>query len=84
MLPMGWGFDVIKKDLNCKGLNCPLPIVEISKAFKELAVGEKIRVTADCDAFIGDVRAWAETRNQRIIAEEEGELSIVVIEKTGE
>jgi TusA-related sulfurtransferase len=45
--------------LDCKGLNCPMPIVEISKAVRKLASGDVLEVSATDLAFRLDVEAWA-------------------------
>ncbi|MEZ6115727.1 MAG: sulfurtransferase TusA family protein [Pirellulaceae bacterium] len=45
--------------LNCEGMNCPMPIVELTKAARSLEVGQKIEVTATDLAFKPDLEAWA-------------------------
>ncbi len=44
--------------LNCEGLNCPMPIVELTKAARTLEPGSKIDVTATDLAFKPDLEAW--------------------------
>ncbi|HFE44979.1 MAG TPA: sulfurtransferase TusA family protein, partial [Nannocystis exedens] len=34
-------------ELDCKGLNCPMPIVRLSQAMRTLAAGESITIFAD-------------------------------------
>jgi len=45
-------------DLDCGGLSCPVPIVRISRAMKELASGDTLTVTASDPSFKADVEAW--------------------------
>ncbi len=45
--------------LDCKGLNCPIPIVRISKTVKKMDSGQTLEVTATDPAFEADLRAWA-------------------------
>jgi len=45
--------------LNCEGMNCPMPIVELTKAARSLEAGEKIEVTATDLAFKLDLESWA-------------------------
>lgn len=45
--------------LNCQGMNCPMPIVEITKTARTLQEGEQIEVSATDLAFKLDVEAWA-------------------------
>ncbi len=45
--------------LNCQGMNCPMPIVELTKAARALQEGDQIEVSATDLAFKPDVEAWA-------------------------
>lgn len=45
-------------DLDCQGLSCPVPIVRISRAMKELASGDTLTVTASDPSFQADIEAW--------------------------
>jgi TusA-related sulfurtransferase len=44
--------------LDCRGLNCPMPIVKISRAMKRLQPGSSLRVLASDPSFGADVQAW--------------------------
>lgn len=59
------------KMLNCEGLNCPMPIVELTKAARELQPGDQIEVTATDLAFKPDIEAWARRMNHSIESFEE-------------
>ena len=50
---------MIDFELNCQGMNCPMPIVELTKAARDLNPGQKIEVTATDLAFKPDLEAWA-------------------------
>lgn len=54
------------KQLNCEGLNCPMPIVQLTRAARELQAGDKIEVTATDLAFKPDLEAWARRMNHTI------------------
>lgn len=45
--------------LNCEGMNCPMPIVELTKASRTVGAGKTIEVTATDLAFKLDLEAWA-------------------------
>lgn len=45
--------------LDCKGLKCPMPIVRLSVAARELRPGDEITIEADDLAFRADLSAWA-------------------------
>jgi TusA-related sulfurtransferase len=71
------------KTIDCKGMPCPMPIVKLSKAMKELAGGQVLAVTADDPGFEPDVKAWCEnTGNALKSLEHQGEVTTAYIEKT--
>ena len=43
------------KELNCLGVACPMPIILINKAMKDLTAGEQLKVVSDDGAFKMDV-----------------------------
>lgn len=47
------------RHLDCKGLKCPMPIVQLSIAARELQPGDELTVEADDPAFRADLHAWA-------------------------
>ena len=46
------------KTLDCKELVCPMPIVKVSKAIKEMVSGQNLEVLANDKAFEPDINAW--------------------------
>lgn len=70
------------KQLECQGLNCPMPIVRISQTIKTMASGETLEVTADDPAFGADVNAWAAKMGHQLLEFEEGPVQRAVIRKT--
>lgn len=68
--------------LDCKGLCCPMPIVEIARRFKELKVGDRLEVEADDPAFKPDVEAWVECTGHKLLSLSESDaITKAVIEK---
>lgn len=53
--------------LDCKGLNCPMPIVKISRAIKPLAVGDRLVVEASDPSFRADVEAWVKKMGHTLV-----------------
>lgn len=47
------------KDLDARGLNCPLPILKAKKALAEMASGEVLRVVATDPGSVRDFQAFA-------------------------
>ena len=57
--------------LDLRGLPCPLPVVRISTAMKELEIGQVIEATATDPGVMIDIPAWAKsTGNDLLILEE--------------
>ncbi|MGI4850044.1 MAG: sulfurtransferase TusA family protein [Janthinobacterium lividum] len=53
------------KELDARGLNCPLPILKAKKALAEMASGEVLRVLATDPGSVRDFQAFArQTGNQ--------------------
>ena len=52
--------------LDCKGLNCPMPIVQISKAIRAMQSGQSLDVEATDPAFRADVEAWSAKTGHQI------------------
>ena len=52
-------------EINCIGMKCPRPIIEIAKAARK-SPGSVLKVKADDFAFESDVKAWVENANATI------------------
>lgn len=59
--------------LDCRQLQCPMPIVKLSLAVKGLARGEQLVVQATDPAFGADLEAWASMTGHRILAFDGGD-----------
>lgn len=55
-------------ELDCRGMNCPMPIVRVSRAAKEIAVGDTLTVTADDPSFEADITAWVRMTGQHMLS----------------
>ena len=61
--------------LNLEGLLCPIPVVKVSKAIKELPIGGVLEATATDPGVLADIPAWARTTGNEVIKiEREGKL----------
>ena len=68
------------KTLDCKGMVCPMPIVKIAKATREMNSGQALEVVATDKAFSADIRAWCkQTGNALTSFSEAGEQFTAVI-----
>jgi tRNA 2-thiouridine synthesizing protein A len=65
------------KELDAKGLSCPLPILRAKKALAELASGQVLKIVCTDPGSIRDFKAFAkQTGNELLSQEEAGELFI--------
>lgn len=66
--------------LDAKGLACPMPIVKLTKAVKELASGDRITVLADDPGFEPDIHAWTEAQGHELtsLTEADGIFTAVI------
>jgi tRNA 2-thiouridine synthesizing protein A len=55
------------KEMDLKGLACPMPIVKVSKGIKEIAVGQILRAVTTDPGALTDFPAWAKTSGNEIV-----------------
>lgn len=74
----------IKADsfIDCKGLNCPMPILKVKKAVDSLEIGQILKVEATDPGTKADIPAWAKrTGNEILLMTEEGGILIFYLKK---
>jgi tRNA 2-thiouridine synthesizing protein A len=63
----------IAKELDARGLNCPLPILKAKKALTEMTSGQLLRVVATDSGSVRDFQAFAkQTGNELVEQQTEG------------
>jgi len=63
------------KDLDARGLNCPLPILKTKKALAEMTTGQILRVKATDPGSVRDFQAFAkQTGNELVQQSEENDV----------
>ncbi len=67
--------------LDCKGLNCPMPIVKVGKAMKKMSAGQSIEIVADDPAFEADLRAWVRRMGHDLSSFEDGSVKKALLVK---
>ncbi len=53
--------------LDLKGLVCPIPIVKVSQAIKQVQVGDLIEAFATDPGVLGDIPAWCKTSGNEMV-----------------
>ena len=59
------------RDLDVKGLNCPLPILRTKKALAEMATGQILRVQATDAGALKDFPAFAKQTGNELLEQKE-------------
>jgi len=72
----------IAKSLDLSGLLCPLPVVKVSKAIKDIEIGEAIEATATDPGVLMDIPAWCKgSGNEMVTMDKEGSAFRFVIRR---
>ena len=68
--------------LDCTGLNCPLPILRLSKAVNQLQAGERLEMIATDPGSVKDVQAWSrQTGHTLVESRQDNEKYKFIVEK---
>jgi tRNA 2-thiouridine synthesizing protein A len=72
------------KTVDYKGLFCPMPIVKVSRAIKEIEVGQVLEMLADDPGSKADMQAWAKSTGHELVGmvEESGMFKFYVRRKS--
>jgi TusA-related sulfurtransferase len=74
--------DPTQRDLDTRGLNCPLPILKAKKALAEMASGDLLRVVCTDPGSMRDFQAFArQTGNELVAQSTEGDEFIHLLRR---
>ncbi len=59
------------KELNARGLSCPLPIVKTKKALADMATGQVLKVIATDVGAVKDMQAFADQTGNTLLSNTE-------------
>ncbi|MDX5446612.1 MAG: sulfurtransferase TusA family protein [Zoogloeaceae bacterium] len=59
------------KDVDARGLNCPLPILRAKKALAEIESGQTVRVLATDPGSVKDFQAFARQTGNELLGQNE-------------
>ncbi len=62
--------------LNCKGLQCPGPIMQVFKASKEASLGDVIHIKVTDRGFSKDIQAWCKKTGNELLELVDGDTEI--------
>jgi len=70
------------KELDARGLNCPLPIIKTKKALSELTSGQVLKVLSTDAGSVKDMQAFAsQTGNELLGSEAQGTEYVFFLKK---
>lgn len=75
--------NTITKTLDCKGLSCPMPMMKLAKAMKELNTHETLEMLGTDPGTKSDLPRWCEKTGNTLLesSEEAGGVFRYVIQK---
>ncbi len=59
------------KELNARGLSCPLPIVKTKKSLVDMSSGQVLKVVSTDTGSVKDMAAFAEQTGNTLVGSEE-------------
>jgi tRNA 2-thiouridine synthesizing protein A len=59
------------KDLDARGLNCPLPILRAKKALTEMSSGQVLRILATDPGSVKDFQAFSKQTGNELVSHAE-------------
>jgi TusA-related sulfurtransferase len=72
----------IDKQIDTRGLNCPLPILRAKKALTDMQSGQLLKVVATDPGSVRDFQAFArQTGNELVEQQQQGEEIIHVLRR---
>ncbi len=71
------------KEIDCRGLPCPQPVINTKNALDELAQGEQLLVLVDNEAALNNVTRFVNAQGHKFQVEEEASVWKIYITKSG-
>ena len=73
----------VDRDVDARGQMCPMPIITLAKAMREIAPGQVIAITATDQGAKRDIPAWAQKTGHTLLdVTEEGDVLTFYLRKT--
>ena len=64
---------IFDKELDARGLNCPLPILRTKKSLTDMASGQVLKIVATDSGSVKDFQAFARQTGNTLLSENETE-----------
>lgn len=73
----------MKKSIDCRGMACPLPVVNAKKASEELQAGDALTVMVDNEIAVQNLTRFAEHKGFGVSAEKKADSEYAVVMQIG-
>ena len=67
----------VDKELDARGLKCPLPILRTKKALSDMHTGQILRVAATDPGAVKDFQAFAKQTGNALVSSEQAEQEFI-------
>lgn len=76
--------ETVTQVLDCKGMQCPMPVIKTAQAIKGIEAGQVLELLATDPGVEPDMKAWtSRTGNELLGIERNGDVFHVLIRKAG-
>jgi tRNA 2-thiouridine synthesizing protein A len=65
------------KELDARGMNCPLPILRARKSLNEMTTGQVLRIVATDPGSVKDFEAFCKQTGNQLLSQSAGEKEFV-------
>lgn len=69
------------KELDARGLNCPLPILRTKKSLAELSAGQILKISATDPGAVKDFQAFAKQTGNELLSSAQNDAEFVFFMK---
>ena len=71
----------VTKELDFKGLPCPMPIVKMSQEIGSVNVGEIVKILTTDPGSLSDFPAWAKTSGNEVLEAIPGDPIVIYVKR---
>jgi tRNA 2-thiouridine synthesizing protein A len=76
--------ETVAQVLDCKGMQCPMPVIKTAQAIKGIEAGQVLELLATDPGVEPDMKAWtSRTGNELLGIDRDGDVFHVLIRKAG-
>lgn len=69
------------KELDARGLNCPLPILRTKKSLAELSMGQVLKISATDPGAVKDFQAFAKQTGNELLSSAQNDAEFIFFMK---